>query len=233
MLSDVVGGHGHVEGVATHDLVDVRARDLARVDEGVHTVNDDVGAAETKHCPENRSVSQRTVSKKGGPWSPVLVCWKMPPNWGAASASVADRASTADLLDKRMVGNWRIAPGEGCRGWRRETVDLEAAREVYYCRWVSRTSWQPKRTHPCQRVTLDSLICLHVQRCIRRQRPRRVPSYDLVPGFHPLPAPNCRARIRDATKSAETLDSEVIRRQKACGIWLAIYVDIGAICRSL
>jgi hypothetical protein len=119
VLGNVAGGHGHVEGVATHDLVDVRARDLARVDEGVHAINDDIGAAETKHYPENRFVSKRTVAKRE-PGLPVLVCWKMPPNWGAASASVADRTSTADLLDKRMVGNWRMAPEEGCRGWPRE-----------------------------------------------------------------------------------------------------------------
>lgn len=49
VLRDVVGGHGHVEGVAADNLVDMGRRDLARVDEGVYPVNDDLGAAEPQH----------------------------------------------------------------------------------------------------------------------------------------------------------------------------------------
>ena len=48
-LRDVTSCHRRVESVASHDLVHVRRRDQARVDEGVEPVNDDVWAAEPQH----------------------------------------------------------------------------------------------------------------------------------------------------------------------------------------
>lgn len=48
-VRDVTGGHGDVEAVSSDDLVDVGRGDLARVDEGVKTVDDDLGAPESQH----------------------------------------------------------------------------------------------------------------------------------------------------------------------------------------
>lgn len=49
MLGDVVGGHGDVEGVAADNLMDMWRRDLAGVDEGVDTVDDNLGTAKPQH----------------------------------------------------------------------------------------------------------------------------------------------------------------------------------------
>jgi len=49
LLRHVFGRHGGVEVVASHNLVHVRGRDLAGIDEGVQAVDDDVAAAEPQH----------------------------------------------------------------------------------------------------------------------------------------------------------------------------------------
>lgn len=46
---DIVCGHGDVERVTPHNLVDVWRGHLAGVDEGVDPVDDDLGAAEPEH----------------------------------------------------------------------------------------------------------------------------------------------------------------------------------------
>lgn len=66
MLGDIVGGHGGVEGVTTNNLVDVRRGDLAGVDKGVDAVDDELGAAESKHGQTARATELGVGAGLGG-----------------------------------------------------------------------------------------------------------------------------------------------------------------------
>ncbi len=48
-VRNVARGHGGVEGVTAHDLMDVARRDATRVDKRVQAIDDDLGATETQH----------------------------------------------------------------------------------------------------------------------------------------------------------------------------------------
>ena len=72
-LGDVTGGHGGVEAVSSDNLVDVGGGKLTGVDEGVETVNDNLGASESQHGETTsttelgRSLGQRREGEERSP----------------------------------------------------------------------------------------------------------------------------------------------------------------------
>lgn len=48
-IGDITGGHRSIEGVSSHNLVNVWRGDQARVDKGVEPVNNDIRASEPQH----------------------------------------------------------------------------------------------------------------------------------------------------------------------------------------
>jgi hypothetical protein len=48
-LANVGGRHGRVKGISSHNLMHVRRRHRARVDQGIKTVNDELAASEPQH----------------------------------------------------------------------------------------------------------------------------------------------------------------------------------------
>jgi hypothetical protein len=71
-LGEVVldGGHGQVERVAAHDLVEMGRVADAGVDQGIDTVDDELRAGEPQHVLRNSAVGQQR--NRRGEGSPLM-----------------------------------------------------------------------------------------------------------------------------------------------------------------